>query len=359
MTELKVSSTAFNRVVKLVNLGSNSGSRRITKSAQTNAASSAESRQRLRHPVFSTGGRMIRFSRFCVVLGAAAFVSPGAPSSQSPTLPVGQISHFHHLHLNSTDPAAAIRFYTTKFDCEKARFAGAIDAVWAQRSWMLFTKVGSPPPWELTSAIWHFGWGAEDMQTTYQKHLDAGTKFFTPITQLAPTFFYAYVEGPDRALIELNTANHHRFGHLHLFSEDPVSAGEWYMKYFGATRRGNPTAPPSREARFRNGIQVGPSMSLMVDNVNLIIYPVQYSKQVYSGHWLKAQTTLSPTKGRNVDHVAFSFDDLGTALAGMRKDGIKVTQEIRTMPALKAKHAFVEGPDRIRIELIEGHATKD
>ena len=84
------------------------------------------------------------------------------------------IAHFHHLHLNSTDPAAAIDFYTSKFDCEKARFAGLLDGVWAQKSWLLFTKVSSPPPWELTSAIWHFGWGAEDMKATYQKHLDMG-----------------------------------------------------------------------------------------------------------------------------------------------------------------------------------------
>ena len=130
-------------------------------------------------------------------------------------------AHFHHLHLNTPDPKAAIQFYTEKFDCEEARFAGVMDAVWAQKSWLLFTKVGSAPPWELTSAIWHFGWGAEDMKATYQKQLEMKTRFFTPITELGPNFFYAYVESPDHALIELNTANHHHFGHLHLLSEDP------------------------------------------------------------------------------------------------------------------------------------------
>src|SRR5713101_6422538 len=84
-------------------------------------------------------------------------------------------AHFHHLHLNSTDPAAAIDFYTAKFDCEKARFAGSIDAVWAQKSWMFFNKVKQPPKSEITSAIWHIGWGAEDMKATYQKQLESGT----------------------------------------------------------------------------------------------------------------------------------------------------------------------------------------
>ena len=268
----------------------------------------------------------------------------------------GRTAHFHHLHLNTLDPAAAIDFYTSKFDCEKARFAGLLNGVWAQKSWLLFSKVSEPPPWELTSAIWHFGWGAEDMKATYQKQLDMGTKFFTPITQLSANFYYAYVESPDRALIELNTANHHHFGHLHLFSEDPVSAGEWYMKHFGATRRGSATAPPSREPRFRNGFQIGPSMSLMMDNVNIIIYPIQYSKQAYPDHW-KGKTEMSPTKGRVVDHVGFSFDNLAEAVERMRKDGVKVTDEIRAIG--KIKFAFIEGPDKIRIELVEGHASRE
>ena len=218
-----------------------------------------------------------------------------------------------------------------------------MDAVWAQKSWLLFTKVGAPPPWELTSAIWHFGWGAEDMKATYQKQLDMKTKFFTPITELGTNFFYAYVESPDRALIELNSASHHNFGHLHLFSDDPVSAGEWYMKYFGATRRGNPTTPPSREPRFRNGIQVGPGMSLMLDNVNIIIYPIQYSKQVYPDHW-KGKTEMSPTKGRWSSR-GFSFDNLSEALEKCAGMASRLPMRLRALRAANP-YAFIEGPDK-------------
>ena len=267
-------------------------------------------------------------------------------------------AHFHHVHINSTDPAKSIEFYTSKFDCEKAKFAGKVDAVWAQKSWLLFTKVAEAPPWELISAIWHIGWGAEDMKATYQKQLDMGTRFFTPLTDISklanfPGFFYAYVQGPDHELIELNTAQHHNFGHLHLFSEDPVSAGEWYMKYFGATRRGN--RPVSREPRFYEKYQVGPSMSLAMDNVNIIIYPVQHAPQSYPDQW-KDRKELVSTKGRVIDHVGFSFDNLPEALERMRKDGVKVTDEIRTFAGMK--YAFIEGPDKIRIEVVEGHPSK-
>jgi hypothetical protein len=151
-------------------------------------------------------------------------------------------ARFHHIHLNATNPAAALSFYTTKFDCEKAKFTGEWDAVWAQKVWILFNPATAPPS-AITSAFWHFGWGAEDMRSKYQKQVESGTKFETPITDISnlanfPGFYYAYVDGPDHALIELNTASHHHLGHVHLLSADPVAAGEWYMKYFGATRRG-------------------------------------------------------------------------------------------------------------------------
>jgi len=195
------------------------------------------------------------------------------------------LAHFHHVHLNSTDPAAAIDFYTSKFDSEKAKFAGLLDAVWAQKSWLLFTKVTAPPKSEITSTIWHIGWGAEDMKATYQKQLDSGTKFATPITDISDIgggtkmgiFFYAYVDGPDHQLIELNTANHHHFCNIHLLSKDPIAAGDWYVKEFGLARQDRPN--PSREPRMYKGYQIGPGSSLMMDNVNIIIFPWQYAQK--------------------------------------------------------------------------------
>jgi catechol 2,3-dioxygenase-like lactoylglutathione lyase family enzyme len=270
-------------------------------------------------------------------------------------------AHFHHIHLNATDPAAAIDFYTTKFDCEKAKFAGEWDGVWAQKAWILFNKVAAAPPSAITSSIWHFGWGAEDMKAAYQKQLDSGTKFDTPLTDISdlanfPGFYYAYVDGPDHALIEMNTAPHHHLGHVHLLSAYPVAAGEWYTKYFGAVRHGK--EPPSREPAFYKGYQVGPSMSLTSDNINIIIFPKEFAPTAYPGAW-KNRTSFDSTEGRVVDHIGFSFDNLSEALERMRKDGVKVTQEIQTAFHGKVKYAFIEGPDRIRIELVEGQARKE
>ncbi len=272
-------------------------------------------------------------------------------------------SHFHHLHLNATDPKAAMDFYTTKFDAEKAKFAGLLDGVWAQKSWIFFQKVNTPPISDITSSVWHFGWGAENMKETYAKQVASGTKFNTPLTDISDIggnagakdlFHYAYVEGPDKSLIELNTAGHHRFGHIHIFSADPVAAAEFYQKYFGAKRPG--TRPLSREPRMYRDVQIGPSASLMIDNVNLIIYPIEYPKKVYADQW-KGRTEFESTKGHVVDHLGFSFANLEEALALLRKAGVKVTDEIRAIG--KIKFAFIEGPDKMRIEVIEGHPVKE
>jgi hypothetical protein len=52
--------------------------------------------------------------------------------------------------------------------------------------------------------------------------------------------FFAYVDGPDHAMIENNTARDDSFQHVHFLSDDPVSAGQWYLKHFGGTS-GNPS----------------------------------------------------------------------------------------------------------------------
>ena len=257
-------------------------------------------------------------------------------------------AHFHHIHLNATDPAAAIDFYTHKFDCERARFAGQ-DAVWAQQSWILLNKVKEAPPSAIVSAIWHFGWGAEDMPAAYKKQIDSGTKFQTPLTDIsdlvnkpAGSFYFAYVDGPDHALIELNTAAHYHFGHIHLLSQDPVAAGRWYQKYFGVRGYIGP-----RTGRIYRGVHVEPVASLTMDNVNIIIFPVEYARDAMPELWHDRQD-FAPTQGRVVDHVAFSVDNVPDTLDRLRKDGVRVTDG-----------NFVEGPDHIRIELVQGRAAKD
>src|SRR5712671_4725749 len=71
---------------------------------------------------------------------------------------------FHHLHLNSVDPDAAIDFYTRQFpSTARTSFAGLPALTSPNDVLVLFTKVATPPPTAPQTAIWHFGWHVTDV----------------------------------------------------------------------------------------------------------------------------------------------------------------------------------------------------
>ena len=70
---------------------------------------------------------------------------------------------FHHLHLNSVDPDAAIAFYTRQFPTGSKGSWGGFPALRTPNNVMvLFDRVDEPPTSEPQSAIWHFGWHVTD-----------------------------------------------------------------------------------------------------------------------------------------------------------------------------------------------------
>src|SRR4029079_4804853 len=71
---------------------------------------------------------------------------------------------FHHLHLNSVDPDAAIEFYMRQFPSTTKTTVAGLPALKAGKVYVLFTKVSAPPPTQPQTAIWHFGWHVVDVQ---------------------------------------------------------------------------------------------------------------------------------------------------------------------------------------------------
>ena len=95
-----------------------------------------------------------------LVAGVGLMLSGAAPmQAQAPTV---EPLHFHHVHLNSVDPAAAAAYYPKPFakSATKTTFNG-FEAVKTGNIYVLFTKVATPPTNELTgpqTSVWHFGW---------------------------------------------------------------------------------------------------------------------------------------------------------------------------------------------------------
>ena len=64
---------------------------------------------------------------------------------------------------------------------------------------------------------------------------------------------------------------------------------------------------------------------------------------------------MASTKGES-GHIGLASTPPGS-LEMLPKAGCEVTDEIKSVA--KIKYAFIEGPDKIRIELVEGHATRE
>jgi len=272
-----------------------------------------------------------------------------------------QSAHFHHIHLNSVNPEASLNFYATRFNGQRAHLNGSVEGIWATRLWLLFDKVERPAPHEILSSLYHLGWGAPDGRVAYDRLVDLGVNFETPMSDLSDLLgtgspgngWYMYAEGPDRELIEINRANHYDFQHFHLLSDDPVGAAEWYAKEFGFPLSGS----LSRAARSYKGVQVAPLVFMNVDGVLFGWFPTGTARGLYPEAW-KGRTGFAPPRGRNLDHFALSVDNLDTTLARLQRDGVRVVEPPSMKLSGAFRSAFIEAPDNVQVELVEGYTSR-
>jgi catechol 2,3-dioxygenase-like lactoylglutathione lyase family enzyme len=274
---------------------------------------------------------------------AAAAAPPSAEDKAREWGPIIPGAHFHHMHLNVVDREAAIAFYTSHFDARRAKWDGQ-DAVWTQRSWFLFNEVKTPPPTNAGTAINHFGWGAPDARAEFERQKGLRTTFQTEIRDIstglggkAGQFFFMYVKGPNGETIELNTDPDNNFGHIHMDSADPLGANAWYRNMFGAV-----DAPPYFPDLVTM-VGAGRTSRQFLDNINIIINGRTNGPPIRS------------TKGAIVDHIGISVPNLDKAMAAVRAHKVTVLEEPSPGPGKHDRHAFIEGPDKIVIELVEDH----
>ena len=198
---------------------------------------------------------------------------------------------FHHLHLNSVDPASAIDFYVRHFPASKATSWGGLPALACPNDVLvLFTRVAAPPPTSPQTALWHFGWHVTDSRASLETYKARRDLTLLPLyttddggsvlvssdtwpgtggvpgrtkaqiveakaTGVQPTRSggFGYMRGPDNALVEY-AGNHpaERFNHVHMFQDDPFCAQLWYQKHLDApVFAGRTSAAPVTEATCR------------------------------------------------------------------------------------------------------------
>mgnify|MGYP001478958591 FL=1 len=344
------------------------------------------------------GARAVDREKLAVEPGSAAGAAPG-PAPARPRAAGVPAAHFHHLHLNSVNPAAAIQYYARAFpDVTPTTMAGFEGFRTTSRLAtapgnvvVLISKVDRAPQTEPQSAIWHFGWNSTNAQAALERYRalklhiepmfggpdgsridissDALPGYLTK-EQIAdaqargvkPTRVggFLYLRGPDGALIEaFGDFPAERFTHVHMYHRDPVCAQRWYAKHLGAAVAAShlhlgsafsgpeatpalndcrrPYKAPTYPAFPREGVVRDPDGYVLFDDIGLPIRPYA--------------DPLASTRHQTVDHIALSVTDLPETLARLRRDGVKVLDGMRRWGETRA--AMIEGPDHVAIELVE------
>ena len=300
---------------------------------------------------------------------------------------------FHHLHLNSVDPDAAVDFYVRQFPTSAKASWGGLPALAAPNNVLvLFTRVAAAPATAPQTAIWHFGWHVTDSRASLESYkgrpdvkllplytTDEGGSVFvssdtwpgtggtpgltkaqiadakTRSVQPTRTGGFSYMQGPDNALVEY-AGNHpaERFNHVHMYQDDPFCAQLWYGKHLNApVFAGRTSRTPLTEttctvprgpdrswpALEREGMFRTPSAAVVFGDVALPWYMRQGDRP------------LASTRGHLYDHIALSVADLDAWIAKLRSEGVRFLEEPYELDATCA--AMIEGPSREALELVE------
>ena len=304
---------------------------------------------------------------------------------------------FHHLHLNSVDPEAAIEFYTRQFpSTSKTTWAGEPALASPNDVLVLFTKVDRPPSnAPAATALWHFGWHVTDARASLERFKRSPEVRLLPLytsdegasvlissdtwpgvggvlgltkAQIAEARAngvkprggggFAYMTGPDGALVEY--AGDHpaeRFNHVHLWQDDPFCAQLWYQKHLNASVMEGRTSPtPMTEATCkvprgadrtwpcleREGMYRAPRAAVMFGDVMLTWYPRQ------------SDEPLASPRGHLVDHIGLGVTDLDAWIDKLHGEDVPIIEGPYAFGPTRA--VMIEGPSREALELVEaGH----
>jgi catechol 2,3-dioxygenase-like lactoylglutathione lyase family enzyme len=324
-------------------------------------------------------------------LGAIAIALATQPQAAGQTMLPPPI--FHHLHLNSVDPDAAIGFYTRQFpSTAKASWEGFAALKSPNNVMVLFSKVATAPPVVPQTAIWHFGWHVVDVRKNlalYKTRPEAllqplfttdeggsvlvssdtwpGTGGVLGLTKAqigaaraagvkpAGGAGFAYMAGPDGALIEYQgNFPAERFNHVHMFQEDPFCAQLWYQRHLNAavvpSRTGEALRTEADCEVARGSDRTWPALEVE-GMFRTPTAAVTFGDVAITWYMRQGAAPLAATRGHLYDHVALGVADLDAWIAKLRGEGVTFLEGPYRLGGTRA--AMIKGPSREAIELVE------
>ena len=300
---------------------------------------------------------------------------------------------FHHLHLRSVDPDAAIEFYVRQFPTTKKGSWGDHPALFSPNDVMiLFDKADAPPPTLPQSAIWHFGWHVADAQATVRAFRERPEVTMRPLytgdgggtvlvssdtwpgkagalgrtrseiaearaTGIRPTGKggFAYMSGgPEDALFEIaGDYPAERFNHVHMWHEHPFCALLWYKKHLNApVRAGFPdTELTEADCRVERGADATWPALTPEGMFRTPRAGVEFGDVVLTWYANQGDEKLVSSRGQMQDHIGLSVADLDAWIDKLKGEGVVFLDGPYRLGDARA--VMIEGPSREAIELVE------
>ncbi len=335
-------------------------------------------------------------TRWLVLPALVGLLTLGATSSRVSTQSEGgsplATPVFHHVHQNSTDPAAAIAEFQKIYPALVKVTVGGFEGVQIPNVIsILFTKVNAPAPTQPQSAFLRHVFSVPNVRelvkqlrsikmdvrplytlegTTVDVSTDTYQNGMTRTAYeeakakgtLAPptkTGGYIIFWGPENILMETTERNTLKpgevtYGPVDMWQDHSICAELWYTTHLNTPARagrGGAPAPvyteatckvPKSEHSFPSVEKVGtrrqPGGGAAFGPVSL--------------NWFVSQsdTPLAPTRGQLVDHIAVGVPTLDPWIAKLKAENVTFLQQPYKFGDIRA--IMIEGPSRESIEII-------
>ena len=260
-----------------------------------------------------------------VVVAAASLVAIPA---------IARAADYHHVHVTASNATEAVKWYTRYMDCQPLSDRDdGVDCAGAQVVFDSRPTLGTSQ----RTGIDHISFSYADLTAKMAELESVGVRGSgvrlqrfadgSTLRDVPGLFKYGFIFDPWGTRIELvEDTDTLGFHHIHLSATDPAATLAWYQQVFGG-----------ESARLRDRLD-----GVLLGDI-----------------WLLAMRhedgTPAATAGRAIDHIAFSVENLDSAAARMRRNGIDFLEE----PAVpeggrsSARRAIIGGPDNVSLAVVE------
>lgn len=266
--------------------------------------------------------------------------TPAANGCKARPIEGDGVMHFHHVHFNTEDPVVDMKFYEKLFGSEIVDFCtdqktGTVaQATKTERAYFLYTKVEENPSKDLNTFLEHVGWINSDATAEMARLKALDAPFWPGIDHYhcaeamageAPCTVggtgYFYLLAPNNARIEVSEG------------PGPAPSGFGHLHMVGGTDFG-----------FFMTVTNGAFADMNIDEVNHIDFGV--NEFLLDGD-------LVDTRGRPIDHIAYSTTDLDAEKARIEGEGIEIVEDTSFKEDFGFRSFFVRTDRGVWVEIVE------